>query len=184
MASPVLLVVVGLAASYLPGMPELELEPEWFLTIVLPPLLYAAAVNMPATDFRRDFKTIGALSVGLVLVSTFASGLLIHLLVPRSGWQPPSPSGPSSARPTPSQPPRSGAGSASREVGDDPGGEGLVNDATALVLLRSAIGATAGAVSLWGLVGDFAFAVTVGRPSVSASGSPACGCVAGSTTRC
>jgi CPA1 family monovalent cation:H+ antiporter len=49
------------------------ISPEWILVIVLPPLLYSAAVNMPATDFRRDFGAIGALSVLLVVVSAFAS---------------------------------------------------------------------------------------------------------------
>ena len=72
-AAPILLVVVGLAGSFIPGIPQVAISPEWILVIVLPPLLYSAAVNMPATDFRRDFGAIGALSVLLVVVSAFAS---------------------------------------------------------------------------------------------------------------
>ncbi|MET0989527.1 MAG: cation:proton antiporter, partial [Glaciihabitans sp.] len=40
-------------------------------------------------------------------------------------------------------------------------GEGLVNDATALVLLRSAVAAIASTVTFWGVIGDFVFAVVV-----------------------
>lgn len=162
-ASPVLLVLVGVGCSYLPGVPVIAIEPSWFLAIVLPPLLYSAAVNMPATDFRRDVKTIGALSVGLVIVSAFGSGLLINWLVPELGLAA------SVAVGAVVSPPDAVAATA---VGKRLGlparlvtileGEGLVNDATALVMLRSAIAAIAGGVSLAGVLGDFAYAVAVG----------------------
>src|SRR5699024_3982767 len=59
-ATPIALVVLGLGLSFLPGLPPLAPHPELILAGVLPPLLYSAAVNMPAVDFRRDLRTIGA----------------------------------------------------------------------------------------------------------------------------
>ena len=66
-AAPILLVIVGIGCSLIPGAPRILLEPEWILMIALPPILYSAAVNVPITDFRRDLETISALSVLLVI---------------------------------------------------------------------------------------------------------------------
>lgn len=82
MAGPILLVLVGIACSLIPGQAPLEIEPEWILTVVLPPILYAAAVNVPMTDFRRNFLTTSGLSVGLVLFSAVAVGFLLTWLLP------------------------------------------------------------------------------------------------------
>ena len=62
-AAPLLLVLLGIGISFLPMVAPVEIEPEWILGGVLPPLLYSAAVNMPAMDFRRDLRTISAYSV-------------------------------------------------------------------------------------------------------------------------
>ncbi|MFT3877177.1 MAG: sodium:proton antiporter [Propioniciclava sp.] len=162
-AAPLLLVVVGIGLSVIPGAPALEIEPEWILTVVLPPLLYAAAVNMPATDFRRDFGAIGALSVLLVIASAFASGAVLYWLLPDLGFAA------AVAVGAVISPPDAVAATA---IGKRLGlpsrlvtileGEGLVNDATALVLMRTAVAATAGAVSFGSALGDFAIAVVVG----------------------
>ena len=56
LASPLSLVAVGTTLSFAPGMPDIHITPEWILAGVLPPLLYASAVNIPAVDFRRDRK--------------------------------------------------------------------------------------------------------------------------------
>ena len=61
-AVPIALVVVGIGASYLPFVPNLNVDPHLILTVVLPPILYSAAVNVHATDFRRNVKAIGGLS--------------------------------------------------------------------------------------------------------------------------
>ncbi|TDV56476.1 cation:proton antiporter [Actinophytocola oryzae] len=162
-AAPVLLVLVGMGCGRLPGAPDLFLEPEWILAGVLPPLLYAAAVNVPVLDFRRDFGTIGALSVLLVLVSAFGTGLLIWWLVPDIGFATAVALGA-----VVSPPDAVAATSVGKRLGLPPRlvtileGEGLVNDATALVLLRTAVAATAGVVSFRGALGEFAFAVFVG----------------------
>ena len=55
-AAPLLLVGLGIAASYLPGAPTIEVEPELVLAGVLPPLLYSSAVNLPVIDVRRNLR--------------------------------------------------------------------------------------------------------------------------------
>lgn len=67
-AAPILLVLVGIGVGYLPGVPDFEFPPELILTIVLPPILYSAAVNVPLTDFRRNLRSITGLSVLLSLI--------------------------------------------------------------------------------------------------------------------
>jgi monovalent cation/hydrogen antiporter len=162
-AAPVLLVLVGMACSQLPGAPRLVVEPEWILTVVLPPILYSAAVNVPVVDFRRDFRTIGALSVLLVVVSAFGTGLLIWWLLPEIGF-----AAALALGAVISPPDAVAATSIGKRLGLPPRlvtileGEGLVNDATALVLLRTAVVAVTASVTFAGALGDFAFAVVVG----------------------
>ncbi|NEB76739.1 sodium:proton antiporter [Streptomyces sp. SID14478] len=162
LAAPLSLVVVGIALSFVPGVPVVEVEPEWVLGGVLPPLLYSSAVNMPATDFRRDFKAITGLAVLLVAVSTLGAGWLVHMLMPDIGWPAAFALG-AVVSPTDAV----AATSVGRKLGLPSRlltlleGEGLVNDASALVLLRSAVAAMAGAVSVWGVAGDFVFSVVV-----------------------
>lgn len=57
-AAPLLLVLVGVAVSLLPGVPVVEIEPEWILAGILPPLLFSSAVAMPAMEFRRAFEAV------------------------------------------------------------------------------------------------------------------------------
>ncbi|PWD50115.1 peptidase [Serinibacter arcticus] len=161
-AAPIVLVVVGIGCSYLPGVPEVEIEPELILAIVLPPILYSAAVNVPVTDFRRNLRAISGLSVLLVLLSTVVVGFVLHLLLPTL------PLAAAFALGAVVSPPDAvAATSIGKRLGLPPRlvtmleGEGLVNDATALVLLRSAIAAIGGGVSFGGIAGDFAFAVVV-----------------------
>src|SRR5665647_867029 len=78
MAAPLILVLVGIAVSLVPGVPTVVVPPEFILAAVLPPILYAAAVNIPIVDFRRNVKAITGLSVLLVIGSALASGALFH----------------------------------------------------------------------------------------------------------
>jgi hypothetical protein len=66
-AAPLVLVAIGVAASFLPVFSATHIEPEWILEGVLPPLLYSSAVSMPAMNFRREFGAISGLSVLLVV---------------------------------------------------------------------------------------------------------------------
>ena len=60
------MVLGGLALGFIPGMPELELEPDLVLLIFLPPLLYSVAFFSSLRDLRANIRPIGLLSVGLV----------------------------------------------------------------------------------------------------------------------
>jgi NhaP-type Na+/H+ or K+/H+ antiporter len=162
-AAPLILVVVGIGLSFVPGVPSFSIPDEWILTGILPPLLYAAAIKTPVTDFRRNITPIASLSVALVVVSAFAAGLLLHALLPGLGL-----AAAIAVGAVISPPDAVAATSIGRRLGLPPRlltvleGEGLVNDATALVLLRSAIAASAGALSGFGAaVADFAVAVVV-----------------------
>ncbi|GMA32849.1 cation:proton antiporter [Litorihabitans aurantiacus] len=163
-ASPLILVVLGIAISVLPVTPEIEVDPEWILAGVLPPLLYAAAVAMPAMDFRRDFRAISGMSVALVAVSAVALGFLFHALIPGL------PLAAGIALGAIVSPTDAVATSIVRRVGVAPRitavlqGESLLNDATALALLRSAVAVSvlAGVTTTAGdVVGDFARSVVI-----------------------
>jgi NhaP-type Na+/H+ or K+/H+ antiporter len=160
-AAPLLLVLIGFGVSVLPGMPPVEIDPEWILAGVLPPLLFSSAVSMPAMDFRREFGAIGGLSVLLVLLSTAAVGLVLAALVPGLGIAAGIALG-AIVSPTDAV-----ATSIVKRVGVTHRivtvleGESLLNDATALVLLRAAVAATAASVSIGGVLGQFVVAVGV-----------------------
>jgi CPA1 family monovalent cation:H+ antiporter len=64
---PILLVVGGAAIGFVPGMPEIELDPEIVLLILLPPLLYSAAFFSSLRDMRANLAPISLLAIGLVL---------------------------------------------------------------------------------------------------------------------
>lgn len=99
-ASPLLLVLLGIGISFLPVVAPIEIEPEWILGGILPPLLYSSAVNMPAMDFRRDLRIISAFSVLLVIGSAVVIGYVMSPQIPASTWPPGSLSAPSSRPPT------------------------------------------------------------------------------------
>jgi CPA1 family monovalent cation:H+ antiporter len=160
-ASPLILVLLGIVVSFLPVLPEFEVDPELILAGILPPLLYSAAVSMPAMNFRRELNAIGGLSIVLVVISSVVLGLFFAWAVPDLGiWW-------GIALGAIVSPTDAVATSIVRRVGVGGRvvsvlqGESLLNDATALVLLRSAIAATAAAVSFWEVAGDFAFAVGI-----------------------
>jgi CPA1 family monovalent cation:H+ antiporter len=160
-AAPLVLVAVGVAASFLPVFDAVEIEPEWILAGILPPLLYSSAVSMPAMNFRREFGAIGGLSVVLVVGTALILGLFFMLVIPDLGFawgvalgaivSPTDAVATSIVKRTP----------VSKRVVAILDGESLLNDATALVLLRTAIVATAASFSFWGAVGTFAYSVVV-----------------------
>ena len=80
--APLLLVAVGLAVSFVPGMPEFRLNPELILVLVLSPLLYSAALESSYLDIRANLRPIGFLAIGLVLATTAVVGLVAHWVVP------------------------------------------------------------------------------------------------------
>lgn len=160
-ASAIVLVAIGVAASFLPVFASVHIEPEWILEGVLPPLLYSAAVSMPAMNFRREFGAISGLSVLLVVATALLLGLFFMAVIPGLGFAWGVALGaiisPTDAIATSIIKQRS----VSKRVVAILDGESLLNDATALVLLRTAIVATALSFSFWGAVGTFSYSVVV-----------------------
>ena len=160
-ASPLILIVIGVAFSYIPGAPTV-VPHEIILLGLLPPILYSAAINVPIIDFRRNLGTITALSVVLVVVTAFVTGYILYLVFPDLSL-----AGGIAIGAVISPTDAVAATALGKRLGLPPRlvtileGEGLVNDATALVLLRSAIAAVSAAVSFWGVVGDFVYAVAL-----------------------
>ena len=160
-AAPILMVAVGVGGSFLPMFDDFVLDPEWILLGILPPLLYSAAVSMPAMHFRREFGAIAGLSVFLVIGTALALGLFFMIAIPDLGFawgvalgaivSPTDAVATSIIKRTP----------VSKRVVAILEGESLLNDATALVLLRTAVAAAAASFSFWGAVGTFAYAVVV-----------------------
>jgi CPA1 family monovalent cation:H+ antiporter len=141
---PLFLVVAGFGASFLPGMPEVHLEAEVVLLGLLPPLLYAVAISTSLVDFNANRRPILLLSVGLVVFTTVGVAILVHALIPDLGWPAAFAIGAVVA------PPDAVAATAigrriglPRRIVTILEGESLLNDATALVALRTAIAAGA-----------------------------------------
>jgi NhaP-type Na+/H+ or K+/H+ antiporter len=160
-ASPLILMVIGVGFSFLPGAPTV-VPHDLILLGLLPPILYSAAIQVPVVDIRRNFGSITALSVTLVLVTAFVTGFILFAIFPDLSLAAGIAIG-AVISPTDAV----AATALGKKLGLPPRlvtileGEGLVNDATALVLLRSAIAAIASTVTFWEVIGDFAFAVVI-----------------------
>lgn len=161
-AGPLLLVALGLAIGLLPFIEVPEIDPEWILVGVLPPLLYASAVRLPAIEFRRDLAPISGLAVVLVVITALVLGWFFSLLLPGVGFAL------GVALGAIISPTDAVATSIAKKLGISPRvttmfeGESLLNDATALVLLRTALLAVvAGTFSFGTAVGAFAWAVMI-----------------------
>lgn len=162
--SPVLLALLGLAYAMLPG-PNVVLNPEVVLVLIIPPLLYSAALNASLLDIRANRGVIASLSVGLVLATALAVGAVATLVVPGLPFAAGCALGALVAPPD---------AVASIAIGRRLGlprrlltiieGEGLINDATALTTYRVAVAAVGGSFSL--LAGGRDFLVSAGGGAV------------------
>ncbi len=160
-AAPLLLVAGGIVVGFIPGMPMIHIEPEWILAGVLPPFLYSAAASMPVMEFRREFAPIAGLSILLVILSSVLLGALMYALIPDLSlpW--------AIALGAVLSPTDAVAVSIAKKTGVSPRitaileGEGLLNDATALVMLRTAIAATVTSVTVWHVAASVAYSVLV-----------------------
>ena len=160
-AAPLLLVALGIGASYLPSTPAIHLEPEIILAGVLPALLYSSAVQLPVLDVRRNLGLISWLSVVMVIVSALAIGAVVHAIFPSISFALATALG-AVVSPTDAV----AATAIGHRVGLPPRlmtvleGESLVNDASALVVLRTAVAAIAATgFSLGDAILDFVWAV-------------------------
>ncbi|MFC7344426.1 Na+/H+ antiporter [Saccharopolyspora griseoalba] len=163
-SAPLALVVVGLGVSAVPGLPSYPIDPQVILLLILPPLLYTAALNSSSIGIRANLRPIGLLAVGLVLFTAVTAGLTARLLLPELPLSVALVLGAVIA------PPDAVAATAiGRRVGLPRrimtvlSGESLVNDATALTAYRVAVAAAIGTgSSLLGGVGTFLLAAVGG----------------------
>lgn len=169
--TPLALLAVGAIGSLLPGIPEISMSPELVLFGLLPPLLYAAAIGTSLIDIRANTAGILGLSVGLVLFTALGVALVARLLIPDLPFAVAFALGAIVA------PPDAVAATAvarriglPRRITTILEGESLLNDATALVSLRTALaaaglaahGAEVEEVTFGGVAGDFVWAVVGG----------------------
>ena len=156
-APAVMLLMTGIGLALVPGLPRLELEPEIVLLIVLPPLIYSASVAMSWREFRLNLRPIALLAIGCVIFTAAAVAAAMHYFggLPWSlGFllgaivAPPDAVAPLAIARRLKLP---------RRVLVVLEGEGLVNDATALIMYRFAIAAVATSMfSLRTAAGEFA----------------------------
>ena len=162
-APAILLLLAGIALAFVPGMPTPELPPELILLLVLPPLIYSAAVAMSWREFKFNLRPIILLAVGCVIFTAFAVAAATHYLIGLP-WNvgfllgaivaPPDVVAPLAVARKLCIP---------RRIMVVLEGEGLANDATALILYRFAVMAiSTGLFSLPMAVGEFS-AIVVGE---------------------
>jgi CPA1 family monovalent cation:H+ antiporter len=165
--SAALLTVAGAGYALLPGH-NVVLDPDLVLTLVLPPLLYSAALDSSLLAIRRNLRTVVSLSVLLVVVTAVAVGVGFWLVVPGASLAAAIALGAAVAPPDPVA-----ALAVGRQVGLPPKlvvliqGEGLLNDATALTTLTVAVAAARG--------GSFSAPSALGEFLLSAMGGVAAG---------
>src|SRR5687768_1700519 len=83
---PIALVIGGGALGFVPQLPELPFDPQFILVLVLPPILYQAALLTSWRDFKANLRPIGSLAIGLVIATTLLVGAALKFLIPDLPW--------------------------------------------------------------------------------------------------
>jgi CPA1 family monovalent cation:H+ antiporter len=161
---PILLVIGGLVLGALPGIPDVQLDPDLVLIIFLPPLLYAGSFFASLRDLRADLRGISMLSIGLVLVTMCAVAVVSHALIDGLPWAAAFALG---AIVAPTDPVAATAImrrlGVPRRIVTIVEGESLINDGTALVAYRVAVAAAVGgSFSAWEAGVEFVLAASGG----------------------
>jgi monovalent cation/hydrogen antiporter len=160
---PILLVLGGLLLGFAPGVPKVTMPPEVVLIGILPPLLYQTAYFTGLRELRQNIRPISLLAVGLVIATTAGVAVVAHEIADLP-WAAAfvlgavvSPTDPIAATAIGE---RLGV---PRRLIDIVEGESLVNDGTALVLLKTALAAAVtGAFSIWGAGGQLVLNIVGG----------------------
>lgn len=172
---PILLVLGGVVLSFVPGLPQVVLPPELVLVAVLPPLLYSGAFFTSLRDLRQNKRPISLLAFGLVATTMAAVAVVAHDWIGLS-WPAAFTLG-AIVSPTDALAATEIAGrlGAPRRIVALVEGESLVNDGTALVLYKAAVGATLGSA--------FSLLDTSGRVVLNTVGGIAIGLAVGYVVR-
>ncbi len=168
---PIAFVIGGGILSFVPGLPQLEVDPQFLLVLVLPPILYQAALLTSWRDFKANLRPIGLLAIGLVIVTTLAVGATLKFLIPGIPWAAAFVFGAIVS------PPDAVAATAilsrlnmPRRIVVVLEGESLVNDASGLVLYKLAVAAVmTGTFSFVGASAEFAM-VSLGGVAIGVAG--------------
>jgi Na+/H+ antiporter len=162
--APLLTVAVALAVSFLPGVPDIQIDSEVILTVVLPPLLYSASLDVSLLNFRESRVQIQRLGIGAVVVTAFVVGGVAYVLIPDMTWPAAVLVGAVVAPPD-----AVSAAAIGRKLGLPRkvmtvlSGESLINDAASLTLVKVFLAIVGGAsLSLWEDLGIFGLAIGVG----------------------
>ncbi|MGO2746135.1 cation:proton antiporter [Microbacterium sp.] len=162
--APLLVTVVALAASFLPFIPEMNIDGHVLLNVVLPPLLYSAALDVSFVGFKRSLPQIRRLGIWLVLLTTAVVGVVAWLIMPSLTLP-----GALLLGAIVAPPDAVSAAAIGRKLGLPRrimtvlSGESLINDATSLTLYRVFAAMIAGAaIGVWDGIWQFVIAVVVG----------------------
>lgn len=162
--APLLVTVVALAASFLPFVPEMTIDGHVLLNLVLPPLLYSAALDVSFVGFKRSLPQIRRLGIWLVLLTAAAAGLVAWLIFPALTLP-----GALLLGAIVAPPDAVSAAAIGRKLGLPRrvmtvlSGESLINDATSLTLYRVFAAIIAGAtLTVWDGIWQFVLAVVIG----------------------
>jgi CPA1 family monovalent cation:H+ antiporter len=164
---PIALVAGGALLGLIPKLPQFPFDPQLILVIVLPPVLYQAALLTSWNDFKANLRPISLLAIGLVIATTLAVGIALKLMVPSVPWAAAFVLGAIVS------PPDAVAATTilsrlniPRHIVTILEGESLVNDASGLVIYKLAIAAVlTGAFSFAGASAQFAL-VSVGGVAI------------------
>jgi CPA1 family monovalent cation:H+ antiporter len=175
MPLPILLVLGGVVMGFIPGLPQISLPPDVILVAVLPPLLYSGAFFTSLRSLRKNKRPISFLAFGLVGVTMAVVAVVAHEWMGLS-WAVAFTLGaivsPTDALAATEIMSRVGA---PRRIVSLIEGESLVNDGTALVLYKAALGAAVG--------GTFSLFDTSGRVILNVIGGIAVGLAVGWVVR-
>src|SRR6202048_3121732 len=176
MPYPVVLVLAGLALSFVPHLPQVKLNPDIVFYFFLPPLIYPAAFFTSWRDFRKNLRGILLLAIGLVLVTMVTIAWVAHSLIPSIPWAAAFALGAIVSPPDAvAAPAITRRVSVPRRIEVVLEGESLVNDATALVAFQFAVAAL--------MTGTFSLGQAAGRFVIVAVGGIAFGLLIGYVVR-
>ena len=165
---PIVLVIGGLGIALIPGLPEITLPPDVVFLIFLPPLVQAAGWLSSPEQLRAVVRPLGVLAVGLVFATAAVVAVVAHALVPGMSW---AAAGVLGAVLAPTDVVAPAATFARLQVPERlrliVEGESMINDGTALVLFRIAVGIATGTAFSVGsasleFVGNIAGGIAVG----------------------